>query len=141
MEGAGHVDPVAAAPLGGRDRGRAQRPSVLDRGSAVAEYLGDADLVQRHVRRAERGIPVVGVAAEPVCGGLRFAEQLAGRGPVAVDRGRVGGGFQQRPVHGKLLGIGVASRLDVADRRLGSMDADRYGVADPVDRVGEAHRR
>lgn len=43
---------------------------MFDGGPAVAEDLGDADLVQGDIGWAEGGEAVVGVAAQAGCGGL-----------------------------------------------------------------------
>jgi hypothetical protein len=53
MVGAGYVDPVPSLPLRSGDRGRAECLRVLDGGPAVAEDLGDADLVEGDVSGAE----------------------------------------------------------------------------------------
>jgi hypothetical protein len=49
MLGAGDVDPVPALPFSGRYGRRPHSLCVLDGGSAVAEHLGDADLVEGDV--------------------------------------------------------------------------------------------
>jgi hypothetical protein len=86
--------------LGGADM---TAPGVVhqhvDRGSAVAEDLSDADLVEDDAGRAEGGEPVIGVGAEPGGGG-GLADVFRGGVTVTVDGCGVGGDFEQRAVHG-----------------------------------------
>ena len=89
---------------------------MLNGGSIVAEHLGDADLVQGDISWAESCEPIVAVAAEPGCTGLRLADQFAGGGSIAVNRSGVGGNFEEGSVHGKLSGAGRALGLDIAHR-------------------------
>ncbi len=61
---------------------------MFDRGAVVAEDLGDADLVQGDVGRAE------GVRAESPGGVPGLANQVVGGSPVAVYRCGIGGDLQ-----------------------------------------------
>src|SRR5450756_658348 len=95
VPGTGDVDPVAALPLGRGDVSCADGARVVDGGPAVAEYLGDADLVEREPCLAERGLPAAVGAAEPCGGGGGLGHVLPGGVPVSRRGGGVGGDGEQ----------------------------------------------
>jgi hypothetical protein len=70
MVGTGNIDPVPSLPLSGGNRGRAELFRVLDGDPAVTEDLGDADLVEGDISRAEPREPAIGVCAKPGGGGV-----------------------------------------------------------------------
>lgn len=74
--GACDIDPIAAFTLAGGDGGPPQGLGVLNSGTAVAENLGDTDLIQRDVRVAKGGVAVICVAAETVRSGFRLTDEL-----------------------------------------------------------------
>jgi hypothetical protein len=113
--GACHVGPEPAAPLGGGDGGRPQGLGVLDGGPVVAEDLRDAHLVQRDVRAAERGEPVIGVPPQPGSGGVGLADVLTGGRSSPVHRGGVGSHLQEAAIHRQFLSGRLPAGLGVAD--------------------------
>jgi hypothetical protein len=95
--GAGHVQRVADPPLG-RQPGGIQGRADVEGDLHVPEFHRRVDLVNRHVRRAERGPHVVGVGAQPTGRLLGFAQERPGGGAVfGAGRGH-GAGEEQRAV-------------------------------------------
>ena len=106
------IDPEPALPFRRRDLGGPEALGVVDGGSAVAEDLGDADLVEGNASDVECGHAAAYDRTQPGRGFGRLGCELGGDTAIAASRGGVGGDVEQAAVDGELVRAGIPRGRD-----------------------------